>query len=186
MDLFQRALQTNTKLFQNFEFIFEFLAKKRIFFKGIARREYWSKCNVLYINGFVSTRSTNEWKAFFKFRIRFRIISQKQKNIQRITRLGFMQARWGRYLCWSIYVLVQKCYLLLVVAPSYWVMKTKNFFYKTKDLVKSYSRSVNYWALISLCFIYKQDWKHLIYNKCLVTLPRQSVLIYILIDFGTN
>ena len=52
--------------------------------------------------------------------------------------------------------------------------------------VKSYFSDVNNWALISICFIYKRDSKHLIYNKCLDTLPQKSLLIYILIDFGTN
>ena len=46
-------------VFSNFEFIFEFLAENRNFFKRITRREYWWNCNVLYINGFVSTSSTN-------------------------------------------------------------------------------------------------------------------------------
>ena len=35
-----------------FKFIFEFLAETEQNFKQIARREYWSKCNVLYINDF--------------------------------------------------------------------------------------------------------------------------------------
>ena len=33
--------------------------QKQIFFKRIARRKYWSNRNVLYINGFISTSSTN-------------------------------------------------------------------------------------------------------------------------------
>ena len=44
MDWSQWGLQTNGKLFSNFEF----LAKKQKLFKRIVRREYWSKCNVLY------------------------------------------------------------------------------------------------------------------------------------------
>ena len=46
-------------------------------------------------------------------------------------------------------------------------------------LVKSYFSGVNDWAFISLCFIYKRDWKHLIYNKYLDTLPQQSLIIHI-------
>ena len=57
MDLSRRALQTNEKLV--FEFVFELLAKKRKIVKRIERREYSSKLNVLYINGFVTTRSKN-------------------------------------------------------------------------------------------------------------------------------
>ena len=34
---------------------------------------------MLLINGFVSTSSTNKWKAFFKFQIPFRIFVQKPK-----------------------------------------------------------------------------------------------------------
>ena len=33
-------------------------------------------------------------------------------------------------------------------------------------------------------FIYKRDWKHLLYNKCLDTLPQQST--YLDFDFGTS
>ena len=40
MDLSQRALQTNEKLFSNFEFVFELIAEKRKIFKQIARLEY--------------------------------------------------------------------------------------------------------------------------------------------------
>ena len=58
MDSSQRDLQTCRKLFSNFEFVFKFLAKNRKFFKRIVMREYWSNCNVLYINGLVSTSST--------------------------------------------------------------------------------------------------------------------------------
>ena len=32
---------------------------------------------------------------------------------------------------------------------------------------------------ISVCFIYKLDWKHLFYNICSDTLPQQSLLIVI-------
>ena len=42
-----------------FKLVFILMAKKRKIFKQIAKPEYWSKYNVLYINGFVSTSSTN-------------------------------------------------------------------------------------------------------------------------------
>ena len=74
--------------FFNFKFVFELMSENRIIFKRIARRGYWSKSNVLCINGLVLTSSRIKWKAFFKFRIIFRIIGRKPKNIQRITRLG--------------------------------------------------------------------------------------------------
>ena len=40
MDLSQRALQSNGKLFSNCNFVFEILAENRKIFKRIARREY--------------------------------------------------------------------------------------------------------------------------------------------------
>ena len=40
MDFFQRALQTDEKLFSNFEFVFELMAENRKIFKRIERREY--------------------------------------------------------------------------------------------------------------------------------------------------
>ena len=57
-------------------------------FKGIARREYWSNYNVLCINGFVSTSSTDEWKVFFLFQIskfwaKTNNLGRKLKNIQK-------------------------------------------------------------------------------------------------------
>ena len=57
------------------------MAKNRKIFKLKVRREYWSKCKVLYINGFVSTSSTNWWKAFFKFWNHFSNILQFFLNI---------------------------------------------------------------------------------------------------------
>ena len=152
MNSSQRALHTYEKIFANFELVFDFLAVNRIFSKRIARREYWSNCNVLQINGFVSTSSTNWWKAFFKFWI----FGQKQKIFKRIERreywlkcnvlyinefdstsstnelklfqnfgiifrisyiflnnscVVFMQARWGRHLCWTAHVLVWHFFL---------------------------------------------------------------------------
>ena len=53
MDLFQRVLQTNGKLFLNLKLVFEILVEARKIFKRIAGREYWSKCNVLYMNEIV-------------------------------------------------------------------------------------------------------------------------------------
>ena len=40
MGLSQRALQTNGKLFSNFEWVFEFLVENHNFFKIIAKHEY--------------------------------------------------------------------------------------------------------------------------------------------------
>ena len=63
MDLSQRALQTNGMLFSNFEFGFEFLAKNRKKFQTnseiLAGLRFYPKYLMLYINGFVSTSSTN-------------------------------------------------------------------------------------------------------------------------------
>ena len=55
----------NGKLFTNFKLVFESLAENQKIFKRILMREYWWKCNALYINGFDLTRSTKLWKAFF-------------------------------------------------------------------------------------------------------------------------
>ena len=75
-----------------FKFFIEILAKKRNIFKRIARREYGSKCNVLYINGFVLTSSTNQWKSFFKFRNNFSNHLQfKKKN----SGIGYVCMRGG-------------------------------------------------------------------------------------------
>ena len=82
MDSFQRALWTNEKLFSNFKLVFEILAENRKIFKRIARHEYWFNYNVLYINGFVLTSSTNWRKAVFYFQISFRNFGRKLKNIQ--------------------------------------------------------------------------------------------------------
>ena len=66
MDLSQRALQIDEKIFSNSILVFEILAENRKFwpknkkiFKRLAMREYSSNCNVLYSNEFVSTSSTN-------------------------------------------------------------------------------------------------------------------------------
>ena len=56
MDSSQRALQTN-----------EILTENRKIYKRVEWHEYWSQWNVLYINGFDSTSSTNYYEAFFKF-----------------------------------------------------------------------------------------------------------------------
>ena len=40
-------------------FVFELLAGNQKILKQIAMREYWSKFNVLFLNGLVSTSSTN-------------------------------------------------------------------------------------------------------------------------------
>ena len=57
IDLYQRALQTNGKLFSNFEFVFEILTDNRNILKRKAKSEYRSNCNALYINEFDSTNS---------------------------------------------------------------------------------------------------------------------------------
>ena len=69
MNSSRRALENNEneKLLSNFQIIFELLAKNLKMFKRIAGREYWSKCNMLYINGFALTSSTKKLKAFLKF-----------------------------------------------------------------------------------------------------------------------
>ena len=41
-----------------FKLVFELMAENRKILKRIPRRGYWSKCNVLLINGFFSTCST--------------------------------------------------------------------------------------------------------------------------------
>ena len=57
--------------FSNIELVFELLTENRKIFERIERRGYWSKRNVLFINIFVSTCSSNLWKFFFKFRNNF-------------------------------------------------------------------------------------------------------------------
>ena len=47
MDLSEQALQTNEKLYSNFKFVYEILAKNQKIYKLIERHEYLSKCNVL-------------------------------------------------------------------------------------------------------------------------------------------
>ena len=48
--------------------------------KRMAGLCFYPKSSILYINGFVSTSSTNKWKAFFKFQISSRIIGRKPNN----------------------------------------------------------------------------------------------------------
>ena len=92
MDLSQRAVQANENFFFQFQIII--LAENRKIFKGIARLEYWSKLNVLYINGFVSTSSTDKWKGFFS------------ESFLNNGGVGFICACRKRHLCWSSCVLV--------------------------------------------------------------------------------
>ena len=55
---------------------------------------------MLYVNGFVLISSTKEWKAFFKFRISFRISYwPKTKKYSTNNKVGFMQARWEGGIC---------------------------------------------------------------------------------------
>ena len=83
MDSSQQALQTNEKLFSNFELVFKILTENQKIFKIIERSEYWSNCNV-----YVSMDSSN-WalqtneKFLFNFNFVFELaICQKTKNIQ--------------------------------------------------------------------------------------------------------
>ena len=55
-DLWGKHLNELYKLMETFFFKF---GQKTKFFKRIARREHWSNCNVLHINGLVSMRFTN-------------------------------------------------------------------------------------------------------------------------------
>ena len=127
--------------------------------EAIAGLCFYPKCFMFYINGFISTSSTNLWKVFFfKFQIRFWIFGQKTKNFQTNSKawvliklqcviyqwirfdklyklmesflhisnlflnycpktekysmhnkVGFMQTRWVRHLCWSAPILVYNC-----------------------------------------------------------------------------
>ena len=69
---------SSTKLFlSNFKLVFELLAKNQKKFKQMARREYWSKCNVLYINRFVKTNEKLFFsisESFFEYLRFFKII----------------------------------------------------------------------------------------------------------------
>ena len=100
MDSSQQALQTNGMFFffSNFKLVFELMAENRKIFKLIARREYWSKCYVLYINGFVLTSSTNKSKFFFLIlnlfsnywpktvRYSFKLMAKNRKIFKQIAR----------------------------------------------------------------------------------------------------
>ena len=109
IDSSQLVQQTNGKLFfSNFKFVFKLLAENRKIFKWSkwsARREYWSKCNILYINKFVSTSSMNRWKAFFQISESFFDLTTLFLNNSGVV---FRHARWGRHLCWSTRVLVSQ------------------------------------------------------------------------------
>ena len=70
--------QTISTIYSNFEFIFKFLVENP---KKIKLHEYWLKCYVLYINGFVPTSSTNKWKVFTNFNfffIIFKVLAKKK------------------------------------------------------------------------------------------------------------
>ena len=69
-------------IFRNFCRKPKILVENQKVFKRIERRECWSNCNVLCINGFVSTSFTNCWNLFSKFQISFRNFGRKPKNIQ--------------------------------------------------------------------------------------------------------
>ena len=74
MDSFQRALQTNEKLFFQIRF-WNFDQKPK---NMEMNSEAWILIKLhcvigSYINGFVSTSSTNKWMFFFKFQNSFQI-----------------------------------------------------------------------------------------------------------------
>ena len=50
--------------------------------KRIADLSFYRKSSMLYINGIVSTSSTNKWESSFKLQIRFRIDGREPKIIQ--------------------------------------------------------------------------------------------------------
>ena len=116
MDLSRQALQTNGKFFfSNFDIVFELMAENQRIFKRIARREYWSKCNVLYING-SSWQALETIENFFSiFELAFELLAETEKYLTN-NKVGFMQANWGRQLCWSAHVLVETllCFWLLI------------------------------------------------------------------------
>ena len=77
--------------FSNFKFVFELMAENLKIFKRIARREYWSNCNVLSGISMESSWQalhSYQWKAFFHISNSFSNYCQKPENIHRITRLG--------------------------------------------------------------------------------------------------
>ena len=59
---------------------------------------FYVKCLILYINGFVTTSSTNKWKAFFKFYIRFQIFGRKPSFFKRIA----LHEYWSN--CYVLYI----------------------------------------------------------------------------------
>ena len=72
MDSSQRFLQTNEKLFSNFEFVFELMAKTEKIFKRIARRESIKVHAMCYISMDLPRQALQtNGKLFFKFLIRF-------------------------------------------------------------------------------------------------------------------
>ena len=79
MDLSQRALETNVKLFSNFQF----LAEDQNFFKGILRSEYWSNCNVLYMYQWISLDKLYKLmeSLFFFLNSFFELLAENSKNI---------------------------------------------------------------------------------------------------------
>ena len=78
MDSSRQALQTNGKLFLNLKLVFELLAENRKKFQLIERLNIGNISIYIYIyiyiyydNKLVSSCSTNQWEAFFKFRNNF-------------------------------------------------------------------------------------------------------------------
>ena len=83
-----RALQTNGKFFfQISNSSLNYWPKTEKYLEQTENRGYWSYCNVLCINGFVSTSSTNKWKVFFfNFGFVFELLAEKWKIFKRIAR----------------------------------------------------------------------------------------------------
>ena len=84
MDSSQCVVQTNEKLFFKFRIRFRINDRNRKIFKWIARREYWSNCNVLYIIYLSWQALQTNGKLFTNFKIILFWINngRKPKNIQ--------------------------------------------------------------------------------------------------------
>ena len=92
--------------FWNFGRKLNILSENRKIFERIARREYWSNCNVLYINDSSWQALQTDGKLFFQISNLFSNYWLKIKKYSTHNKVGFMQARWGRHLCWSARLLV--------------------------------------------------------------------------------
>ena len=105
-----------------FEFVFEFLAENWKIFKQIARREYWWKCNELTIYQWIwLNKLYKPMESFFQISNYFLNYWPKTEKYLTNNKVRFMQARWGRHLCWTAHVLVtfQIKMIYLSAATSY-------------------------------------------------------------------